>query len=73
MEGTWAHRHSLFYVLFPVGLVRNDPDWLPQVPELRDDFAELRRGFRQWNFRAIPIMVVMWVFFGLLFNSLQHP
>ncbi len=48
-----------------------DPDWLPQIPELHDDFRALRRGYQQWNLRAMPIMVVMWLLFGLIFTLYQ--
>lgn len=51
--------------------LRHDPDWLSQAPELHDEFSELRRGFRQWNLRAMPIIVVMWLFFGLIFSYFQ--
>jgi hypothetical protein len=51
--------------------LRAGPDWLPQIPELHDDFRALRRGFQQWNLRAMPIMVVMWVLFGLIFAYYQ--
>jgi hypothetical protein len=52
--------------------LRSDPEWLPQIPELHDEFAKLRRGYREWNLRAVPILVGVWVFFGLIFAFFQH-
>jgi len=38
--------------------LHHDPDWLAHAPELRDDFQQMREGFREWNFRAMPIIIV---------------
>jgi len=68
--GRIAHPFSMFS--FRWAWLRGDPDWLAQIPDLHDDFCELRRGFRRWNLRAMPIMVVMWLFVVLLSRYFQH-
>ena len=67
--GRIANPFSMFS--FHWAWLRTDPDWLAQIPDLHKDFCELRRGFRSWNFRAMPIMVVMWVLFGVIFTRYQ--
>ena len=51
---------------------RSDPDWLASAPELRDLFRRVCAGVHEWNLRAMPIMVVLWVIFGLLVTYLQR-
>jgi hypothetical protein len=41
----------------------HDPDWLQRAPELREDFHELRKEYRNWNFRLMPIMFVSAIVF----------
>ena len=50
----------------------NDPAWLAGAPELRELFYRIRDGAREWNFRAMPIMVVVWLVFGFLVTYLQR-
>ena len=46
--------------------LRQDPGWLERVPELRDRFQQMREGFREWNFRAMPIMIGSALLFALV-------
>jgi hypothetical protein len=64
--GRFATPFSMFS--FRWAWLRADPEWLPQIPDLHNEFADLRRGFREWNLRAMPIMVVMWVLIGLILS-----
>ena len=52
--------------------LRSDPDWLERAPELRASFQELREGFREWNFRAIPAIIVAWVLFMVVASLLDQ-
>ena len=53
--GSIATPFSMFS--FRWAWLRDDPDWLSRVPQLREQFQRLRYGFRLWNLRAMPIMV----------------
>lgn len=50
----------------------HDPEWLDGVPELRETFQQMRDGFREWNFRAMPIMILSALIFGLAVKLLEH-
>jgi hypothetical protein len=51
---------------------RTDPNWLERTPELRDPFRRVRSGVREWNFRAMPLMIALWVLFGTIVTYLQR-
>ena len=53
--------------------LRSDPEWLARAPELRDDFQRMREGFREWNLRAMPIMLVAALLFFLITKLLKSP
>lgn len=64
----------IFWVTFsfPWEWLRAEPDWLAKAPELRELFHRVCAGSREWRFRAMPIMVAVWVIFGLLVAYLEH-
>ena len=53
--------------------LRNDPDWLERAPELRNDFQQMREGFREWNLRAMPTMLGAALLFALIAKLFEHP
>ena len=69
--GRIANPFSMFH--FRWAWLRSDPDWLARAPELRDDFQQMREGFREWNLRAMPIMLGAAIIFFLIAKLLQHP
>jgi len=69
-QGHYVFPTSMFY--FQNTWFRNDPEWLTSVPELRVDFEAMRSGFRFWNRRAVPLMISLWIGFGLLVVYLRQ-
>jgi hypothetical protein len=50
---------------FRWGWLRRDPEWIERAPELKQPFERIREGFREWNFRAMPVMLLSAILFGL--------
>ncbi len=50
----------------------HDPDWLERAPELRDDFQQMRQGFQEWNFLAVPVMLISALLFIFAIALLGH-
>lgn len=66
MEPTWPNRFAIFHVFFKWSWFKKDPEWLKDVPELREKFQEMRFGFKEWNYRSMPVMILSAIiFFGL--------
>jgi len=68
--GRIANPFSMFK--FRWAWLKEDPEWLQQTPELRPAFQKIRNGVREWNFRAMPIMVASALIFFLIAKLLEH-
>jgi len=53
--------------------LRRDPEWLEHAPELHERFQQMREGFREWNFRAMPIMIGSALLFALAIKVFGTP
>ena len=57
---------------FPRAWQQTDPEWLSRVPDLRDDFQEIRALRRRMLWPALPILGVGVLVFAVAAHFLQH-
>lgn len=57
---------------FPRTWLRADPEWLQRVPDVRDDFEEIRALLRRTYWPAAPLFAVGVCLFAIAAYFLEH-